>query len=32
MFEKNPYMKCEYCGKLIPLVKEPKSSDDTYSE
>jgi len=22
------YVKCEHCGKLIPLVQEPKTSDD----
>lgn len=32
MFESNIYVKCAYCGKLIPLVKEPKGSDDTDSE
>lgn len=30
--ESGLYVKCEYCGKLIPLVKEPKSTDDNDSE
>ena len=30
--ESGLYVKCEYCGKLIPLVKEPKGSDDYDSE
>jgi hypothetical protein len=29
--ESGLYVKCEYRGKLIPLVKEPKGPDD-YSE
>ena len=29
--ESSLYVKCEYCGKLIPLVKEPKiNGDDDY--
>lgn len=26
--ESKPYVKCSYCGRLIPLVKEPKIDGD----